>query len=124
MTDVNYASIQLHLKKEFERLSAQLQDMRRDNLSEEARDGSTFGPIEEEAAESANLENLLAQEERIVYELADIDASLKKFMAGTYGICEKCGRHISLARLRAVPTARYCINDSQDTRLLTASARR
>lgn len=40
-------------------------------------------------------------------ELSEIAHALAKFDAGTYGICEECGRPIPLARLRVLPEARY-----------------
>ncbi len=33
---------------------------------------------------------------------------LKMIKDGTYGSCEKCGKAISLDRLKALPTATYC----------------
>jgi len=39
--------------------------------------------------------------------LAEIDAALERMDAGTYGICEDTGEPIPLARLRAIPWARY-----------------
>jgi DnaK suppressor protein len=38
--------------------------------------------------------------------LAEVDAALARLEAGTYGICERCGRPIEAARLEARPTAR------------------
>lgn len=40
-------------------------------------------------------------------DLADVVHALAKMNAGTYGLCERCGRPIPLARLRAIPEARY-----------------
>ena len=40
-------------------------------------------------------------------QLAAVRHALGKFAAGTYGICETCGRPIPLARLRVIPEARY-----------------
>jgi RNA polymerase-binding transcription factor len=40
-------------------------------------------------------------------ELGEVEHALAKFDAGTYGICEECGRPIPLARLRVLPEARY-----------------
>lgn len=40
--------------------------------------------------------------------LKEVVAAEEKLDAGTYGICESCGGSISLERLRAMPTARYC----------------
>ena len=41
--------------------------------------------------------------------LGDIDNALAKIDAGTYGICERCGRPIGEDRLEAMPAARLCI---------------
>jgi RNA polymerase-binding protein DksA len=113
MVDVNYKLIHQRLQKEHQRLSEQLEHIRANRSSEERREGSPFGKREEEATETADLENMVAQEQRVREELADIETALKKFDAGTFGICEKCGRQIELARLEAMPTARFCMNDAQ-----------
>jgi DnaK suppressor protein len=41
-------------------------------------------------------------------ELKQIEESLKKIDAGTYGICDMCGVVIPLGRLKAKPFARFC----------------
>lgn len=43
-------------------------------------------------------------------ELKDIEDALSKIEAGVYGVCEDCGKSISEARLKVLPTARLCIN--------------
>jgi DnaK suppressor protein len=43
------------------------------------------------------------------HQLDEITAALGRLEAGTYGVCEKCSQPIPLARLRAMPTARYCV---------------
>jgi DnaK suppressor protein len=43
-------------------------------------------------------------------ELGDIDASLERIDAGTYGQCTDCGVIIPPARLSAYPTAKRCID--------------
>ena len=42
--------------------------------------------------------------------LADVEAALARRTAGSYGICESCGRPISAERLAARPAARTCID--------------
>ena len=39
----------------------------------------------------------------------DVDAALARLGAGTYGVCEACGRPIADGRLEARPTARTCV---------------
>jgi DnaK suppressor protein len=50
--------------------------------------------------------SLLLTEEQI---LSESRAALCRLEAGTFGICESCGRAISRQRLEAVPYARLCI---------------
>ena len=41
--------------------------------------------------------------------LAEVDAARERLDAGTYGVCERCGKAIDRERLQARPTARLCI---------------
>lgn len=43
----------------------------------------------------------------------DIEDALRKLDEGRYGTCEVCGNPINKARLEAVPTARYCLDDQR-----------
>jgi RNA polymerase-binding transcription factor len=42
-----------------------------------------------------------------------IDRALEKMDAGTYGFCERCGKPIEKARVRALPYVDLCIKDAQ-----------
>jgi RNA polymerase-binding transcription factor DksA len=44
-------------------------------------------------------------------EFLELEAAVKRVDSGSYGNCEACGKPISEARLEAIPTARYCIED-------------
>ena len=48
--------------------------------------------------------------------LADVEAALARREAGTYGICQTCGRPIAAERLAARPAARDCIDCAGRTR--------
>lgn len=43
-------------------------------------------------------------------EMAMIEAALARIVAGDYGICAKCGGHISDARLDVLPYTPFCRN--------------
>ena len=81
------------------------------------------------AATDADLETLAAYESREIAEdpatgtmgdllsrlegrrrqqLDAIDAAQARLEAGCFGTCERCRKPISLGRLRAIPTTRYC----------------
>jgi len=42
--------------------------------------------------------------------LDEVTEALDKLEAGTYGVCETCGKPIAPARLEAKPAARDCID--------------
>jgi DnaK suppressor protein len=58
------------------------------------------------AFERSQLATLVAQVRR---HLAEVDAALGRLDAGTYGVCETCGRPIAEGRLEVRPTARTCV---------------
>jgi DnaK suppressor protein len=41
--------------------------------------------------------------------LEEVDAALARVEAGTYGVCERCGRPIAADRMEARPTATSCV---------------
>ena len=50
----------------------------------------------------------VAEAQRDVQELRDVDAARGRLADGTYGICADCGEPIADARLAAYPTAKRC----------------
>jgi DnaK suppressor protein len=63
-------------------------------------------------AETAK-EELLQEAERDSGLAVLIDDALRRIDAGTYGICDECGKQIPLSRLDAVPWATLCIDDQE-----------
>jgi DnaK suppressor protein len=45
--------------------------------------------------------------------LAEIDGALQRIDSGTFGVCERCGQPIDVARLEALPWATLCIEDKR-----------
>ncbi|MBI2850393.1 MAG: TraR/DksA C4-type zinc finger protein [Chloroflexi bacterium] len=78
--------------------------------TETRREGSPFGKREEEATESMELEKRLSLEKRITDSLAEIEHVLRKLEAGTYGLCDICGKPIPAERLEALPQASLCLD--------------
>src|SRR5262245_40747135 len=46
--------------------------------------------------------------EQISRVIADIDRALDRIDEGTYGVCQGCGKAISIERLEAIPSASRC----------------
>lgn len=42
-----------------------------------------------------------------------IDKALAKIDEGTYGLCDRCGKPIEKARIKALPYANLCLKDKQ-----------
>ncbi|MGE0794178.1 MAG: TraR/DksA family transcriptional regulator [Acidimicrobiia bacterium] len=51
----------------------------------------------------------LALSAQALASIDEIDRALEKIVAGTYGVCEKCGTNIPKERLRALPYAALCV---------------
>jgi len=51
----------------------------------------------------------IANIEREVRTLAEIDLSIRRMESGKYGICGVCGETIPMARLKAIPWTRRCV---------------
>jgi DnaK suppressor protein len=94
------------LRAEIDQAESQIQRLR-DTVSEagddEADASSKLYEREHELALTRNTRELLEQTE---HALARIDA-------GTYGVCESCGKPIGKARLLAFPRATLCVECKQ-----------
>jgi DnaK suppressor protein len=109
MDKTSYKLIKMKVEQDQRKLNEQLEHIRSSRTAQERREGSPFGKREEEATETAELENLIAQEQRVLDQLVDIELALKKLDSGTYGLCQKCNLPIDVARLEAIPTAKICM---------------
>jgi DnaK suppressor protein len=56
------------------------------------------------------LEKSLALERNLRDVLTEVKHALAKCEAGTYGICDACGKAIEPARLEALPQASLCLS--------------
>ena len=110
MTITNFKIIRLRLENDRKHLAEQLEQLRASRPTDNRREGSPFGKREEEATETAELENRMAMEKRILDQLTEVDSALNKFEKGNYGICENCNKPIAPARLEALPQATLCMN--------------
>jgi RNA polymerase-binding transcription factor DksA len=106
--------LELHLVQEFVR---RLDEARREILRTVATTDEELATLEAHQAgsflEDVPTETAVAVlsrlEGREKHELDEITAARGRLAAGTYGACEGCHRAIPLARLRAMPMARYCV---------------
>lgn len=95
------------LRSELEASGAALAGLMRDSGDgagdDEADTGTKNITREHELALAANAQEMLEQTER----------ALARLEAGTYGLCEICGKPIGKARMQAFPRATLCVEDKQ-----------
>ncbi len=54
-------------------------------------------------------EKTVVLENQLKTDLKETEAAISKIKKGTYGICERCGKVIDVARLEVKPAAIYCV---------------
>ena len=81
---------------------------------------SLRGPEQHRVSDTADIATSALQQfeslnvaEIEVQELRKIDGAIRRIDAGTFNICEECGRHIGRERLRVLPQATLCIRCQQ-----------
>ncbi|MGW6538416.1 TraR/DksA family transcriptional regulator [Streptomyces sp. NPDC055011] len=97
----------LRLRSELVHSQEELTGLMRDSGDgaghDEADTGTKNITREHELALAANAREMLEQSEH----------ALERLDAGTYGLCEVCGRPIGKARMQAFPRATLCVEDKQ-----------
>jgi RNA polymerase-binding transcription factor DksA len=108
---IESAELYEKLKKEKTDLLEKIEQLRAlGQPSAERKEGSPFGKREEGADEASELEKRLALGQRLEESLKEVEHALEKYEAGTYGLCDSCGKPIEQARLEAIPQASLCVN--------------
>jgi DnaK suppressor protein len=70
----------------------------------------THADAADQAVASYDKNALHQQAEQASRQLRLLDEALRRIDAGDYGECVLCGKEIAIARLEAVPWARYCVD--------------
>ena len=113
---------------DIEALRASLEEKRRElvemyehdvHVGQESADDSADDSIDR-ANNSFNRELMFSLSDVERQALILIEEAFERLDKGGYGQCTHCGEHIGLARLKAVPWARYCIGcqESEERGLL------
>ncbi|MCX5785230.1 MAG: TraR/DksA C4-type zinc finger protein [Elusimicrobia bacterium] len=102
-------------KTEMDQLASRLKEMK-DSVSKTVEDKKKMdlpepevGDSIDQASQSLEKEILFELSDSEMGELGDIEAALRKIENGTYGVCEHCKRAIEKKRIKAIPSARYCM---------------
>jgi DnaK suppressor protein len=105
------------LEKERAELQSQLEEIETSTFSQAQSDLSGEMAFDDEYADAGTAtferERDLSLENNVRDLLQKIEKALTRMDEGTYGTCERCGKPIEKARLKALPYANLCIADAQ-----------
>lgn len=109
--------LRVTLEAEREQLRKQLATIEENSFAATQSDISGEVAFDDESAEGGTAtferERDLSIENNVRDLMQKIDRALEKMEAGTYGICERCGKPIEKARVKALPYVSLCIKDAQ-----------
>ena len=102
-------------KAELAEIAASLSEMKTD-IAKNVEDKKNLDLLEPEVGDSID-QATQSLDKEILFELSDnerkilrdIEAALRKMEKGTYGLCEHCKNVIEKKRIKALPSARYCM---------------
>lgn len=109
---------------ELEEFETLLRERRRGDVAESQRMAESLGSLLASRSEStaddehdpegptlsSEWSRLQALRSDAAHDIVAVDAALERLHRGTYGVCTRCGRSIGVDRLRARPTAEFCIS--------------
>ncbi len=101
------------LEEERERLEEQIADYQRDleeaRLTESSSDRSPDPGNAEASSMKLEYAKELSIEQNTLDLLSKANRALERIDAGTYGICESCGKAIPVERLEVLPYSTLCV---------------
>jgi DnaK suppressor protein len=105
------------LEREQAELQSQLEEIETSTFSQAQSELSGEMAFDDEYADAGTAtferERDLSLENNVRDLLQKIEKALTRMDEGTYGLCERCGKPIEKARLKALPYANLCIADAQ-----------
>lgn len=117
LTKKEIDDLRVRLETEREELVTQLSTIEEDAFSSSQSELSGDVGLDDESADAGSAtferEKDLSIEQNVRDLLDKIARALKRMDAGTYGICDTCGKPIEKARIKALPYVDLCIKDAQ-----------
>ena len=118
LTTKETEELQARLQQERSELAVQLATLEDTSFAATQSDLSGDVGLDDESADAGTAtferEKDLSIEQNVRDLLQKIDRALKRIDEGTYGICERCGKPIEKARIKALPYVDLCIKDARE----------
>ena len=117
LTKKEITDLQARLVEERGELQTQLATLEEDTFATTQSEMSGDVGLDDESADAGTAtferEKDLSIEQNVRDLLDKIERALKRIDDGTYGVCDRCGKSIEKARIKALPYVDLCIKDAQ-----------
>ncbi len=114
LTNQVIAEFRSRLNEERERLIGALNDqLGKERAAGYARMFREVGDIADDSFADLDGDLMISSTKQTFRRLMDVDASLQRIDAQSFGVCTECGAPIGEARLRAEPTTARCLDCQQ-----------
>jgi RNA polymerase-binding protein DksA len=117
LTKKELDELRARLLAERQELEEQLATLEENTFSASQSDMSGEVAFDDETADAGTAtferERDLSIENNVRDLLSKIDRAMRRMDAGTYGLCDRCGKPIEKARIKALPYVDLCIKDAQ-----------
>src|SRR3712207_6304845 len=127
LTKKEQDDLRRRLVEEREELQTQLTGIEEDTFAASQSEMTGDVGLDDEMADAGTAtferEKDLSIEQNVRDLLQKIDRALKRMDEGTFGICDRCGKPIEKARIKALPYVDLCIKDAQAQKIGRASCR-
>ena len=117
LTKKEIEDLRARLEEERSELETQLTTIEENSFSASQSDMTGEVAFDDETADAGTAtferERDLSIEQNARDLMQKIDRALHRMTAGTFGVCDRCGRPIEKARVKAIPYVELCLKDAQ-----------
>lgn len=102
--------------RETKKLQKQIEDLKKNDPFADPDHATDNAAVDTDVREQVGHDTIEAEIKDLQRKLNDMNLALQKMTKGKYGMCERCGLAIPIARLKLLPEARYDVDCEQKLR--------
>jgi len=97
------------IEEERKKITIQIENLKKEDPFSDPDHASDNAAVDTDVREQVGHDTIEAEIKDAQRRLKDLGTALELLKKGRYGVCERCGGDIPVARLELVPEAHYCI---------------